>query len=81
MGYGLQRAFEGRGQTLRYGVARKGRVVIRLFDSQGRLLSKLVDGTHAAGSYSVALPDAARGSICFVDFRSGNFRKGMKIVP
>lgn len=80
MGYGLQTAFGGKGLTLRYGVSQKGHVVIRLFDSRGRLLSKLVDGTYAAGSYSVALPDAARGSLCFVDFRAGKFRKGMKIV-
>jgi uncharacterized protein len=79
-GYALRSGFEGKGPVIRYGVARKGHVVIRMFDSRGRLLSKLVDGIQDAGSYTVALPRAAQGSLRFVDFRAGNFRKGMKLV-
>lgn len=80
MGYALQRFDRGRGPSMRYAIPRKSRVVIRLLDVEGRLLAKLVDGTHEAGSYSVALPAGSRGSLCFVDFRAGNYRKGMKLV-
>lgn len=80
MGYALQPLDQGKGQSMRYAVPRKSRVLIRLFAFDGRLISKLVDGTYEAGSYSVSLPTGPRGSLGFVDFQAGNFRKGMKIV-
>jgi type 1 glutamine amidotransferase len=80
MGYALQRLDRGREPSLRYAVPRRAHVVIRLFDSHGRLIAKLADGMREAGSYSVALPAGARGSLGLVDFRAGSFRKGMKIV-
>jgi uncharacterized protein len=80
MGYALQRLDRGKGPSLRYAVPRKAHVVIRLFDVEGRLVAKLADGTYEAGAYTVALPAGSRGSLGFVDFRAGNFRKGMKIV-
>ncbi len=80
MGYALQGISQGRGQALQYALPRKAQVVIRLFDYDGRLISKLIDKSHDAGSYSVALPAGLRGSIGFIDFQAGDFRKGMKIV-
>lgn len=80
MGYALQRLDHGSRQSLRYTITQKGHVVIRLLDIDGRLVSILVEGTYAAGAYSVALPAGSRGSLAFVDFQAGNFRKGMKIV-
>ena len=80
MGFALERFNNGKEQSLRYGVPQKARVVIRLFNSKGRMISKLVDGTVNAGSYSVALPAGSGGSLYFVDFKAGNFHKTLKIV-
>ena len=81
MGFALERFNNGKSQLLRYGVPQKARVVIRLFNFEGRMISKLVDATRDAGSYSVALPVGSRGSLYLVDFKAGNFHRTMKIVP
>lgn len=80
MGYALERLGQGRGMSMRYMLPHDAHVVIRLYGLDGRLIAKVVDGTYAAGAYSVALPAGSRGSLGFIDFRAGSFRKGMKIV-
>jgi type 1 glutamine amidotransferase len=80
MGFELQRSETGKNQSLRFGLPGKARVVIRLYDFKGRLLSGLIDATLNAGSYSLPLPNGLRGALYFVDFKSGNFHRTMKIV-
>ena len=79
MGFALERVNNGKGE-LRYGVPQKSHVVIRLFNFEGRMISKLVDQTVNVGSYSVSLPAGARGSLYLVDFKAGKFHTTMKIV-
>ncbi len=81
MGFALQRSSRGKGQELRFGLPKKARVQIRLFDFEGRMLAGLVDGNFTAGTYSVPLPEALRGSLRIVDFKAGNIRRTLKIVP
>ncbi len=80
MGFSLERLNNGKSQLLHYGVPQKARVVIRLFNFEGRMISKLVDANVNAGSYSVALPAGSRSALYLVDFKAGNFHRTMKIV-
>jgi uncharacterized protein len=80
MGFELRRSDRGRNQSLRFGIPKREHVAIRLYDSEGRMLSSLVDKTVDAGSYSVPLPTGLRGSVSIVDFKAGNIRRTMKIV-
>ena len=80
MGFSLERLNNGKSQLLHYGVPQKARVVIRLFNFEGRMISKLMDATVNAGSYSVTLPAGLRGSVYLLDFKAGKFHRTMKIV-
>jgi type 1 glutamine amidotransferase len=80
MGFELRRSGNGKDQSLRFGLPKRARVAIRLYDFEGRMLSGLLDATVAAGSYSVPLPAGLRGSLYLVDFKAGDFRRTMKIV-
>lgn len=78
-GFSLNRLNNANVQSLQYGLPQRVHVVIQLFDLEGRILSKLVDETFNAGSYSVPLPAGLRGSYYLVDFEAGNFHRTMKI--
>jgi hypothetical protein len=80
MGFELRRADDGRNQSLRFGLPERARVAIRLYDSKGRMVSKLVDGILNAGSYSAPLPNGSPGTLSIVDYKAGNFRRTIKIV-
>jgi uncharacterized protein len=80
MGFELQRSGRGKHQTLRFGLPKRARVAIRIYDCEGRMLSSLADKTFDAGSYSLPLPAGSRGSISIVDFNAGNIHRTMKIV-
>lgn len=80
MGFELQRSSRGKNQTLRFGLPKRAHVAIRLYDSEGRMLSSLLDKTVDAGSYSLPLPAGLRGSLSIVDFKSGNIHRTMKLV-
>jgi type 1 glutamine amidotransferase len=79
-GFSLQRFNNGKNQSLRFGLPQKERVVIRLYNTKGKLISKLVNRTYNGGSYTVVLPAGMRNSIYFVDFKAGSYEKTMKIV-
>ncbi|MBW8886586.1 MAG: ThuA domain-containing protein [Fibrobacteres bacterium] len=80
MGFELQRFSDGRNQSLRFGLPKRAHVAIRLYDFKGRMLSRLIDATLDAGSHSVPLPEGLRGSLYFVDFKTADFHRTMKIV-
>jgi hypothetical protein len=77
-GFTLQRLNLGNGESLRFGLPQKSHVVIQLFNSQGRMVSQLLDETRDTGYYNVSLSIEAKGSY-FLDFRAGDFHKTMKI--
>jgi type 1 glutamine amidotransferase len=80
VGFALQRITNGKKQTLRFGLPKKERVVIRVYNPEGKLLSRLVNRSYNAGSHSVPLPAGLRGSLYIVDFKAGDYHKTLKIV-
>jgi uncharacterized protein len=80
MGFELQRFNNGKNQSLRFGLPKRARVEIRLYNFEGRLVSNLVNETVSAGSHSVPLPNGLRGSLYLVDFKAGSVHRTMKIV-
>ena len=76
----LQPVYNATGQSLSYGLPKKARVVIRIFNMEGRMVSRLVDRTFGAGYYSVSLPAGLQGSVYLVDFKAGNIHRTMKIT-
>ena len=54
--------------------------VIQLFNSQGRMVSQLLNETRDAGYYTLPLTIKTRGSY-YLDFRAGDFHKTIKISP
>lgn len=69
------------GQSLRFGLPERTRVSIQIFNTQGRMVSQLLDETRDAGYYTVQLPAGLQGSYNVLDFRAGKFYKTMKIRP
>jgi len=66
------------GKNLRFNIHQKEHVVIRLFNSQGRMISQLLDETRAAGSYNLPLSKEAQGAY-YLDLRAGNYHSTMNI--
>jgi hypothetical protein len=74
----LQRLNFEKGKLFRFNLPQKERVIIRLFNSQGRMVSQLLDETRDAGYYNVPLSSEAQGAY-YLDFRAGDYRSSMKI--
>jgi 5-hydroxyisourate hydrolase-like protein (transthyretin family) len=64
---------------LRFGLRQKEHVVIQMFNSQGRVISQLLDETRDAGYYTLPLSSEAQGAY-YLDFRAGDFHRTMKIA-
>ncbi|HEX2612374.1 MAG TPA: ThuA domain-containing protein [Fibrobacteria bacterium] len=67
--------------SLRFGIPKKARVVIEVYNLKGRRVSTLANRSYNGGSYSVPLPDGPQGSIYLLDFRAGNYHRTLKIAP
>jgi hypothetical protein len=72
-------ALDGRGY-FRFALPVAGRVTLTLFDLEGRVIARPVDGIYQAGYHTVSLVRPA-SAVYFVDFRAGSFRKTVKIHP
>lgn len=68
------------GSSVNYGLPRRSHVVIQVYNLKGRSVSKVVDATQNAGTYSVTLPSGLRGSVYLVDFKAGKTRRTLKVV-
>ncbi len=77
----LEKLRVGNGQSLRFGLPARTHVQIRLYNSQGQLVSLLLDETREAGYQSVSLPAGLQGPYYLLDFRAGNSREVMKLHP
>lgn len=70
----------GGSATLRFALARPGRVTLRIHDAAGRLVRQLVDGEHAAGSHEARWDcrgtrgQPARSGVYFATVESGAAR-------
>jgi hypothetical protein len=77
----LRTAGVGEGRALRFGLPADARVTVRVFDTNGNLVARLMDEPQKAGYHTIALPAHLRGGVYLVDFRAGNFRATMKTQP
>jgi transposase-like protein len=77
----LQRLNLGNDQPLRFSLPQKEHVVIKLFSTQGRMVSQLLNETRDAGSYTMPLSAGLKSSCYFLDFRAGDFHRTMRINP
>ncbi|MGD9140634.1 MAG: T9SS type A sorting domain-containing protein [bacterium] len=72
--------------TLRFVLAERAEVAVRVYDVGGRLVATLVDGTRDAGIHDVTLePGSGRiramaPGVYFVDFKAGSCRQSRKIL-
>jgi len=67
--------------SLRFSLPQRCRILISLFDSQGRKVSQLLNETREPGEYTLPLPKNLKGSWNVLDFRAGDFHKTMKVQP
>jgi len=68
-------------ESLSFALPQRERVVIQVFNTQGQMVSRLLDETRDAGSYTVPLSSELKGSLYILDFRAGNYHQTMKIHP
>lgn len=68
------------GNILRFFLPHRTRVIIQLFDSQGRMLSQLLNETRDAGYYNLPLSNELRGSY-YLDFRAGGYHRSLRYDP
>jgi hypothetical protein len=81
-GPGLARfARMGGNEYLRFSLAAPGRVSVRVFDSQGRLLARVLDENRGGGEHTIRLPEGLGNALQFLEFRSGEGREWLKIHP
>lgn len=73
-------SLNSKGQFVHFGLPKRGRVEIQLYDLKGRLASRIVDRTFNAGTYSVRLPGGLRGSMYILAFKTGKVHRTMKVV-
>jgi len=67
--------------NITYGLPEDSRVTIRLYDIQGRLVDRLVNGSQQAGYHSALIDGASRASgIYFVKLEAGDFREVRKVL-
>jgi hypothetical protein len=69
------------GGAIRFGLPQRGRVVLRLYDTQGRLVASLLDEIREAGYHSVPLPKGTEGGIYLIDLRADGVRSTMVLQP
>jgi hypothetical protein len=69
------------GNSLRFDLPKNEKVIIQLFDANGKLVANLMDESRNAGTYSILLPAGLNGSYDFLDYRAGSRRETMKIGP
>jgi|GEM_PF-5825072 len=79
-GYSLQRFRNGASQSLRFGLPHRERVVIRVYNPDGKLVARLANKTYPGGTHAVTMPKGLRGSLYIVDFKAGAYHKTMKLV-
>jgi hypothetical protein len=76
----VQRLNLENGKLLRFDLPQKEHVVIQLFNSQGRMVSQLLNETRDAGYYSLSLTLETRGSY-YLDYRAGDIHRTIPIQP
>jgi photosystem II stability/assembly factor-like uncharacterized protein len=67
--------------SVRFVLPQKTYVVIQLFNTQGRLISKLMDKIQDAGSYNIPLPANLNDAQYLLNFRAGSFHRILQIHP
>jgi len=74
------------GEALQFSLPEQSHVTLEIFNSQGRMVSEVLNETRNAGNYTVTLSNALRagelsGSEYLLDFRAGAFHKALEIHP
>jgi hypothetical protein len=75
------RAVSAEGGFLRFQLATRQRVVIKVYDSRGTLLSRLADEVREPGSHRLRLPAGRSAGLQWVDFRAGDLRQTLLVHP
>jgi photosystem II stability/assembly factor-like uncharacterized protein len=72
-----------RGDRFVFGLPRRSRVTLTLFDAKGHLVRRVLDEDRDAGYHTVALAAGGTlaGSYYLLDFRAEGYRKTLKIRP
>jgi len=69
------------GATLDFSIGSDGQTTIRILNSNGTLVSVLVDGLMRAGDYNARIPvEKLVSGVYFIEMQSGEFKEVQKIV-
>ncbi|MEN6511139.1 MAG: T9SS type A sorting domain-containing protein [Chloroherpetonaceae bacterium] len=69
------------GATLDFSIGSDGQTTIRILNSNGALVSVLVDGLMRAGDYNARIPvEKLVSGVYFIEMQSGEFKEVQKIV-
>ncbi|MCD6023775.1 MAG: Mucin-22 [Fibrobacteria bacterium] len=78
---GLQTDAKG-ATLLRFTLARRTPVRVRIYDAQGILLAEPLNGIRDAGAYTLPLMlENFRGSYALLEFRAGTYHRTLRIAP
>jgi hypothetical protein len=69
------------GETLRFNLPQQAWVILKIFDSKGQVMFKVLDETRVAGDYVLPLPGKYMDSYAFLDFQAGSFHKTLQLHP
>ncbi len=79
-GFALEQLNADNGKTLQFALPNRSHVSITLFDSQGRMLEKLLNEDRNAGNYTLPLPaEKLKGTNSFLDFQADGFHKTLML--
>jgi len=67
--------------TLLFSLPQRIEVNIEIYDSQGQVISQVLNESRDAGSYSIILPANLKGSYDLLDFRAGDYHQTLKVGP
>jgi photosystem II stability/assembly factor-like uncharacterized protein len=71
------------GRIFQFGLPRRARVKVTLFDARGNTVRTLMDAEKEAGYHALPLssPEVAEGAYYLLDFRAGSFHKMFNVLP
>jgi len=75
----LQQLALGNGKSLRFSLPQRAHVVIRILNTQGRVVSKLLDENRIEGNCTIPLYPELKDSHYLLDFRADGFHKTLRL--